>query len=92
MQSLILHPKAATAVPVTHVKAGRKGKPVKAKAQRDMTREQLAEFVKARGLKALTKHTKAKLRQMIATGVQVRPAAQDRDNAARKAKRAKAGA
>ncbi len=88
--NIILHPTAATVVPVTHIKAGRKGKPIKAKAQRDMTREQLAEFVKARGLRVLSKHTKAELRAMIASGQQIRPAAQDRDNAARRAKKAAA--
>lgn len=85
---VILHPTASTPVPVTHIKAGRSGKAKPVKAQRDMTRDGLVLLVQAAGLRALTKHTKAELRQMLTTGQQVRPAAQDRANAQRKAKRA----
>lgn len=88
MQAIILHPTAATAIPVTHIKAGKSGKPVKAKAQRDMTRDDLVVLVQAAGLRPLTKHTKAELRQMLATRQHIKPAAQDRANAQRKAKRA----
>lgn len=87
MTQLILHPTAATAVPVTHVKPGKSGKAKTVKAQRDMTRDDLALLVQAKGLRVLKAHTKAELRKMYATGKQVRPAAYDRQNAARKAKR-----
>lgn len=92
MQDIILHPTAAHAVPVTHVKPGVSGKARKVKAQRDMTRDDLVLLVQARGLRVLTKHTKAELRIMLTTGEQLRPAAQDRDNAKRRAKRAAAKA
>lgn len=87
MNAIILHPTAATAVPVTHIKAGRSGKPRKAKAQREMTRDDLAALAHAAGRKVLSAHTKAELRAMIASGQDVRPAAYYRKNAARKAKK-----
>jgi hypothetical protein len=87
MQALIIHPTAATAIPVTHIAAGKSGKARKVKAQRDMTRDDLVILVQAAGLRPLTKHTKTELRLMLTTGQQVRPAAQDRANAQRKAKR-----
>lgn len=90
MQAIILHPTASTPIPVTHIKAGKSGKPVKAKAQRDMTRDDLVILVQAAGLRPLTKHTKTELRQMLTTGKHVKPAAQERANTQRKAKRAAA--
>lgn len=44
----------------------------------------------ARDIKFTTKHTKAELQHMLLTGHSVRAAAQDRENARRKAKRAAA--
>ena len=85
---LIIHPTAATAVPVTHIAPGRTGKPRVVRKQRDMTVADLRQLVAGRGLKATTKHTKAELRAMVVTGRQVRAAAQDRENARRRAKRA----
>jgi len=87
-QDLIIHPTASTPIPRTLIEAGRSGKAkVKAKP-RDMTRDDLAALIQAKGLKALTAHTKAELRAMLVLGKQLRPAAYDRNNAARKAKRA----
>lgn len=85
---VILHPTAATPVPVTHIKTGKSGKAKTVKKPRDMTREALALLVQARGLRVLTKHTKAELRAMLTSGQQIRPAAQDRANEQRRAKRA----
>lgn len=85
---VILHPTASTPVPVTHIETGKSGKAKTVKKPRDMTRDDLALLVQARGLRVLTKHTKAELRAMLTSGQQIRPAAQDRANAARKAKRA----
>jgi len=86
MNTLILHPTAATPVPVTHVKAGKSGKAKAVKASRDMTRDDLASLAQAAGRKVVSAHTKAEIRAMIASGQDVRPAAYDRKNAARKAK------
>lgn len=92
MTALILHPTHATEVPVTHIAAGKSGKPRKVKAQRDMTRDDLAVLCQAAGLRVLTKHTKAELRTMLTTGKHITPAAQARASAARKAKAAAAKA
>ncbi len=88
MNTLILHPTAATAVPVTHVKAGVSGKAKTVKKPREMTRDDLAILCTAQGFKVVAAHTKAELRAMHVSGQQVRPAAYDRNNQARKAKRA----
>lgn len=90
MTDMILHPTAATAVPVTHVKAGKSGKAREVRKSRDLTNEELRALVKARGLKPSMKHTKAELRHMLTTGQQITAAAQVRENATRRAKRAAA--
>jgi len=87
---LIIHPTAATEVPVTLIAPGKSGIAKQKRKPRDITAADLRQLVAARGLKATTKHTKAELRAMLTTGVQVRAAAQDRENARRRAKRAAA--
>lgn len=84
MTQLILHPTAATAVPVTHIKAGRSGKARKVKASRDMTRDDLMELAALAGFKVLSAHTKAEIRAMLTSGQAIRPAAYDRKNAKRR--------
>ena len=88
---LVIHPTAAYAVPLTHCKPGQSGlKPKAVRKPKDITCEELRQLVAATGLKALKAHTKAELRAMLKSGVQVRPAAYDRANAQRRAKRAAA--
>lgn len=86
---LVLHPTAATVIPRTLIEARVSGLKVKTvtKKSRDLTNAQLAELVAAAGLKPLKAHTKAELRAMITSGQQIRPAAYDRANTQRKAKR-----
>ncbi len=88
MANLILHPTAATAVPVTHIATGRTGKSKAVKAKKDITVPELRAMVKAAGLHCTTKHTKAELRLILTSGTSFKAAAQVRENAARKAKRA----
>lgn len=96
MNAVILHPTEATPVPVTHCppRATRGSASKQRKARKvkpgDMTRDELlVALAKLRPtLKATTKHTKSELFVMLSTGVQVRAAAQDRENARRRAKRA----
>lgn len=91
MNAVILHPTAATAVPVTHVApraSGLRQRKVKPATVKHATREDLVALVEARGLRPLKAHTKTELTAMLASGLQIRPAAYDRNNAARKAKRA----
>ena len=88
--AVILHPTQATPVPVTLIAPRKSGKAKQVKKSRDMSREDLAELVKALGLKVTTKHTKPELREMLTTRKQVAAAAYVREQAARKAKRAAA--
>jgi hypothetical protein len=85
-QALILHPTAATVVPVTHVFTKR---PAKRKVA-GLTVADYRQLLGATSLKVTSAHSKAELAEMLRTGKQVRPAAYDRNNAARKAKRAAA--
>lgn len=90
MTDLQLHPTAATAIPYTICAPGARKAKATAKRPREMTCVDLRALVLARGLKATSAHNKAELRQMLTTGQYLRPAAYDRNNAARKAKRAAA--
>lgn len=92
MSDLILHPTASTPVPVTLIAAGKSGKAKTVKKPRDLTVADLRVLCQAAGLKVTTKHTKAELRQMLTTGTSIRAAAQDRENARRRAARAAAKA
>ena len=93
MNALILHPTEATPVPVTHCPPKGK-KPRKAKAKKeaakweDLTVAELKAACLSRGLKVTTKHIKAELIIMARDAIQVRPAAYDRQNKARAAKKA----
>ena len=89
MNALILHPTEATPVPVTICpeRKARKPRARKGEGFAAMTRDELVVAVQSRGLKTTTKHTKAELLAMFTTGLYVRPAALDRENARRKAKR-----
>lgn len=53
----------------------------------ELTVTDLRVMLTAREIKFTTKHTKAELAAMLQTGVTMRAAAQDRENARRKAKR-----
>lgn len=75
--ALMLHPTAATAVPVTHVTTKRRKKAAK-KERLEPTLADLRQMVAARGIKVTTKHTKGELLAMFATGTYIRPAAYDR--------------
>ena len=95
MNDLILHPTEATLVPVTicPTKTGkrqRKPRARKGEGFASLTRDELVVAVQSRNLRVTTKHTKAELLAMLTTGVYLRPAALDRENARRKAKRAQA--
>ncbi len=83
---LILHPTEATPVPVTLIETKRPRRRNQ-KPRTSPTVEDLRLMCKARGLKVTTKHTKGELLAMFASGTQVRPAAYDRENARRQAKR-----
>lgn len=70
-----------------------KARPRKPRPAADLTRPadrlrvvELRELVKARGLRVTTKHTRSELLAMLTTGQQLRPAANDRQNARRAAK------
>lgn len=60
----------------------------RARAPGQVTRDELRVMVAATGLKWTTKHTKAELSAMLKHGVQVRAAAQDRENERRRLARA----
>ena len=91
MNAMTLHPVAATAIPYTICATGQSGKRAKAaKRPRDLTCADLRQLVAARGLRATTAHTKSELRAMLTSGQQLRPAAYDRNNAARRLARAAA--
>ena len=84
MNALILHPTAATPVPVTLIAT--KAKRAKAKkVKTEPTLLDLRQMVAARGIKVTTKHTKGELLAMFATGTYIRPAAYDRAKAKRQA-------
>jgi hypothetical protein len=85
--NMILHPTASTPVPVTHIATGRSGKTRTVRKPRDLTRDDLAALVAATGRRVLAAHTKTELRTMLDTGADLRPAAYDKNNAARRAKR-----
>jgi len=88
--ALILHPTMSTPVPVTHCPpAGKKmRKPRTRKAGAPLSNDDLRALLKAKGLKFTSKHTKAELMAILASGQTFVSAAQVRENAARKAKRA----
>lgn len=86
MNALILHPTAATPVPVTLVATKAKRKAKAKKERLEPTLADLRLMVAARGIKVTTKHTKGELLAMFATGTYIRPAAYDRAAKARKAK------
>lgn len=90
MNDLILHPTASTPVPVTICPPRQRKARVRKEALdwTDLTCEELRAACVSRGLKPTTKHVKAELIAMARDGLQVRPAALDRENARRKAKRA----
>lgn len=88
MNPVILHPTAATPVPVTHIAAGKSGKAREVRKPKDLTVADLRVLCKAAGRKVTTKHTKAELRAMLTQGVDIRAAAQDRENTRRRAVRA----
>lgn len=90
MNALILHPTASTPVPVTHCPPAGARKPRKPRTRKpgDLTCDELRAVLLARDIKFTTKHTKAELIAMTITGVTVRAAAQDRENARRRAARA----
>ena len=92
MYDMILHPVAATPIPRTIIAMGKSGKTIRKPASRDLTADQLRELLAARGIEHKSAHTKAELRAMHTSGVYVRPAAYDRQNKARAAKRAAAKA
>lgn len=81
---LILHPSAAYPKPRGR---RRSTKPIVAPKPKALTRADLEWFCKARELKVTTKHTKAELASMLATGAYVRPAALDKQNAKRRAEK-----
>lgn len=80
MHALIVHPTAA------YLYRGKpKAKAVKApKPTKGPTRADLVLMCEARGLKVMSRHTKAELEAMMLTGQQSRPAAQDRCNEKRR--------
>ena len=90
MNDMILHPVAATVIPRTIIATGKSGKARVVSKPRDLTADQLRELVTTRGIKHVAAHTKIELRAMHVSGQYVRPAAYDRQNVARKAKRAAA--
>ena len=87
MLDMILHPTASTVIPRTIIATGKSGKARTVSKPRDMTADQLRELLTFAGIKHVAAHTKTELRAMHTTGVYVRPAAYDRQNLARKAKR-----
>ena len=87
MNAIILHPTAATSIPVTFVKAGRTSKAKAVRKPSEITVADLRLLLDAAGLRHTTKHTKPELRAMLQTGAYVRPAALDKQNAKRKAER-----
>ena len=88
MQALILHPTAATPVPVTHVFTKRPRKRVDRSQRKEPTVADLRQMCKARGIKVTTAHTKGELLAMFATGTYVKPAAYVRAAEKRAAARA----
>lgn len=86
--ALILHPTAAYPKPRGR---RRSAKPKADPKPRAMTRADLAAFCAMEGFKVTTKHTKAELAAMLASGKYVRPAALDKQNAKRKAAAPKGG-
>lgn len=85
MNALILHPTAATPVPVTLIATKAKRGKKATKVRTEPTLLDLRQMVAARGIKVTTKHTKGELLAMFATGTYIRPAAYDRAAAKRKA-------
>lgn len=91
MNDLILHPTASTPVPVTHCPPAKVRKPRKAKPKTAWTDFSVAELKAAcisRGVKVTTKHVKSELIAMAQSGIYIRPAALDKQNAKRKAAKA----
>lgn len=88
MTDLILHPTASTPVPVTLIAPGKSGLAKTVRKPRDLTVAALRGMCEAAGFKTSSKHVKAELRAMLTSGQQIRPAAQDRENAKRRAARA----
>jgi len=85
MNALILHPTAATPVPVTLIATKAKRGKKATKVKTEPTLLDLRQMVAARGIKVTTKHTKGELLAMFATGTYIRPAAYDRAKAKRQA-------
>ncbi len=85
MNALILHPTAATPVPVTHVVTKAKRAKAVKKERLEPTLADLRLMVAARGIKVTTKHTKGELFAMFASGTYIVPAAYARAKAKRAA-------
>lgn len=75
-------------MPARGVKRPRKSVAAKsAPKPKGLTRADLVALCEAKGLKALSAHTKGELEASLLAGAMVRPAAYDRQNKARAAKR-----
>ncbi len=80
MQALIIHPTAA----YTYRGKVKAKTPKPVKAAKGPTIADLKAMLTARGLKVMSRHTKAELEAMMVSGQFVRPAAQDALNAKRR--------